>query len=99
MISQQFRKTQYKNSFEGKEISMRSKNTSGAHTRYSTQYYWALTLWVLGKFSHIQRDQYETFEDDDGKRSNVELTFRVRTIKKFQAKYCTLSEPQYEWRK
>ena len=44
IISQKFRKTQYKNSLEGKEISMRSKNTSGAHTRYSTQYYWALTL-------------------------------------------------------
>ena len=87
IISQKFRKTQYKNSFEGKEISMRSKNTSGAHTRYSTQYYWALTLWVLGKFSHIQRDQYETFEDDDGKRSNVELTFRVRTINELQAEY------------
>ena len=42
-------------------------------------------MWVLGKFSHIQREQYETFEDDDGKRSNVELTLRVKTIMEFQA--------------
>ena len=38
-------------------------------------------------FLTFQRDQYETFEDDDGKRSNVELTLSVRTIKEFQAKY------------
>ena len=42
-------------------------------------------MWVLGKFSHIQREQYETFEDDDGKRSNVELTLKVKTIMEFQA--------------